>query len=134
MSVSMKLSGKKEVQDAIQAVIDTTNSKSLHRAVRKAFEPVYNTAREKVKKQTGTLHDDIHMEVRKRGSVVTVGLVITGVGASRWHLNEFGDKYEAPRPFIRPAWDEHNMSFEYKVGNEIGPSMSRAFSSGKAEV
>lgn len=128
----------KEVGDEL------TQAKTLRSAARKAFAPVLESAKAKVPKASGNLHDSIHMgtALPKSGdSVVAVGLVITnkakkGRATSEnrdgprdpyyWLFVEKGTAHHAAQPFVRPALDENAQVVVTAFAKEFEKGIKRA--------
>lgn len=112
-------------------------TKVLAQAARKAFMPVFETARQLVPVgDTAELAFSIALAVKKTSSgedVVRVGLKIVGKGganglppARRWHFIEFGTSRMAAQPFMRPALDQNVQVVLELLKVELQKSINRA--------
>lgn len=97
-------------------------AKAIKKGIRAAAKPMVKTAKQLATRETGTLQKSIGIGLKtfRRTGAVQIRLgprkSITGVGPDGRirkpfkyaHLVEFGNDKLPARPFMRPAWEQHN--------------------------
>jgi HK97 gp10 family phage protein len=127
-NVTLKVEGLKELEKALVEFAEKSPA-MIAKAQREPMQKVLADAKALVPKRFGLLRDALQL-VTKRASAARassaveslseVGLRIgrpkTGLVGTRghtmnprsyWHLVEFGTAHSAPKPFIRPAFDQN---------------------------
>lgn len=124
------LKGLEGVREQLAAVDSNLAAKALGQALRVAFKPVLEMAKQLVPVDTGELRDSLQLAVVKPGggdTVIAVGIIIgKGTGAKqakiaaaafgegqletdpparRWHFIELGTIHVKAHPYLRPALD-----------------------------
>ena len=118
MSIAVRFEGGRELERALQELgREATQKASLRRAARVALQPVADLAQANAPRLTGTLQ--LSVGVGTRLSKRQAGLhrrmfrddraaveVFAGAGPlAQATQAEFGNRDQAPQPYMRPAWD-----------------------------
>jgi HK97 gp10 family phage protein len=127
-----KVEGAKALEDALKLLPERTRGKLLTGAVRaganlvkkeiKARAPVGAEATKNNRKY-GHLRDNIIVAMDKTRSAVTYSV---GVGRAFWgRFLEFGTRFMAARPFMRPAFEASRDAAVRKMGDILGKGIER---------
>lgn len=148
MPSSFKVEGLKEMEKALFEMKSATAKATVRRAMKKAFQPFVDKAREKVSEDDGVLKDSIASSTRltknqrreARGSFDRNATVVmyAGAGARHAHLVEFGTDVRRhtgtgksvgampPNPFMREAWEETRGRVQGLLRQELADQIERA--------
>lgn len=147
MTVTMKLEGWKELEEALDDLTKAAGKGALRRALKTAAEPLADKMRAGAPVLRGNLQRSITVSTRlskrqdalhrrmfrddKASVEIFVGPSYTlGAGGRHGHLVEFGTYKVDPQPFARPAWDADKLLLLDRLGKEcwveIKKSVARA--------
>lgn len=147
MTVSVKLEGFKELDDALEQLSKAAGKGALRRSLKKAAQPLVEKMKAMAPVDDGDLRDSIDVSTkldgRQRGlhrkmfrnDKASVEMFVgpsyeLGGGGRHGHLLEFGTQHHAPQPFARPAWDSDKTALLDRLGKhlweEIDKSIARA--------
>lgn len=105
---TVKVHGLKELQRELKRLPDHLQKRAIRGAVKAGAMKVRKEARNAAAEDTGNLKQNIRVRVsRKRGQDRVTYRVGVTKDAFYGMFLEFGTKKMAPRPFLRPALDEH---------------------------
>lgn len=119
MSVTVKVEGLNELQKALRQLPDSTAKGVARRVLKKAGEPVAQTARQLVPVKEGHLRDSIGVSTklsktqRRKHRKIGKDDIEMFIGAGplpQAHHQEFGTKDHPAQPFMRPAWDKNKRA------------------------
>ena len=126
----VRLEGFKELEKALSEIGKASTQKAVvRRALKKAAQPMADTAMALAPRQEGTLQASIAVgtklsarqaKLHRRMFKDDKAAVEMFVGAgplSSAHNQEFGNEHHGPQPFMRPAWDAHAMPTLNRIGN-----------------
>ena len=125
--MTFKLTGVKELDNALRQFEPKLVKKIARKVVRKAAKPVQESAQRRVRVKTGRLKRSIKVRALKRSrkNKHRVGVrVITGEGffqGSTFYggFIEYGTKNMRKKPFMRPAMDENHETVRRVFQSEI---------------
>jgi HK97 gp10 family phage protein len=137
--ITIKVTGLKECEEALNELTNATARNVLKRALFKAVEPVEKAAEARAPVAQGQLRSDITISTqltknqRKENKKQSAVEVYVGVGGKRGpfaHLPEYGTAHSAPHPFMRPAIDANTGRvieiFRRELNIEIEKAKERA--------
>lgn len=148
MSVTVALSGFRELDEALADFSKASARNILKRAAIEALEPMAEEMRQRAPTRAsggGDLKDNIAVsdklgprqkKLNRRasaGSFVEVHAGVADIGGK--HLpsgvqQEFGNENHGPQPFVRPAWDQESMDtldrLKVALTDEIAKATARA--------
>ena len=138
--VSYKLEGLRELQGQLEDLGAELAVKILARSLRKAFQPVLQSAMGNLLThhniESGDLLAAIHLVAVKPKSgstVASIGLMISAKKttskippARRWHWIEFGTAHSPAHPFLRPALEANAQLVLDVLRVEIGAAIIKA--------
>jgi len=133
-TVNIDIVGNLTLQRKLLALGRHAQLRVLRPAVKFALTPISRRARSLAPKQSGLLKKAIKPIVSKRDAVgkVWVDPKIVGEynGEKRWpmkyaHLVEFGNKYMAPRSFIRAARDQGRAEALNRLREKVRSGLKR---------
>lgn len=137
MSFSMRMTGARELDRVLSSLKATTARGITRRAMAQALEPVAETARGLVPRDSGKLADSIGVgsklvknQARAARTSRDVQSMYVGPRSSMAHLVEFGTgprfqkngKFVGvmpPQPFMRPAWDAKREEVLARLTDDI---------------
>ncbi len=146
MQFKIKVKGFKELDRVLADLPLAVSRRIISDALKKAAQPVLDSARAKVPVGSGTyrgrprphLRDSLDVQPtlsrRQRSKRTVQGdvelfigpKVGIGQGGRHGHLVEFGTYKMAARPFLRPAWDENKNKVLDIFSKEIWENIKRA--------
>lgn len=116
----------------LRAMLERLNSVrredgALKRAMTDALGPTALLVAQMAPVRTGNLKRSIVISDKKKGAVKEEGVTKVYLGASyrkgargrHAHLLEFGTVKMAPRPFLRPAWDQDSRAMLVRLSDEL---------------
>ncbi len=101
----LKIRGLKQLDKKLQKLSSLGRLKALENAARKAAKPIRQAMMDRVAVRTGATWLDIDVLVRQTlpdRTIMAIGPTIIGT-AWRAHFLEFGTRFQAAQPFMRPA-------------------------------
>lgn len=138
MNVDFRTDGFVELSQILDALPDSLNRKIIKSALNKAANPIANAARQNLKsilskstnkrREKGRAPGNLIFSIKGARAKATrkyaqgVSIVLVG---PKWdegrhgHLIEFGTYKQAPRPFLRPAWDSQKKNAERVMKEQI---------------
>ena len=135
MTMDFKVSGFRELKAQLDRLPTVARQEgALKRAMIEALEPTAMLTVQMVPKRTGNLARSIIISDKKRGAVKEDGVVKVWLGASyqkgargrHAHLVEFGTVKMAPRPFLRPAWDQDSRAMLGRLSDNLRKQIEAA--------
>lgn len=139
MSVTVKITGIRECEAALDEMPTATARNVLRRALSNAAKPVEATAKAHAPVNQGVLKADIttatqltkrQRRKQPRHKATTVYVGVGGKRASVSHLPEYGTSHSAPQPYMRPAFDANAgrviEAFKIELRSEIEKAKARA--------
>jgi HK97 gp10 family phage protein len=110
MRVTVKITGVKEVQDALNSLPDAVRADALGNVLFEAAKPIADAARANAPVRTGKLRDSIKISLRARGMGEWVRAsrgagIFIGATAPHAHFSEFGTAREPAQGWFRRAYD-----------------------------
>ena len=135
MTMDFKVSGFRELKAQLDRLPTVARQEgALKRAMIEALEPTAMLTVQMVPKRTGNLARSIIISDKKRGAVKEDGVVKVWLGASyqkgargrHAHLVEFGTVKMAPRPFLRPAWDQDSRAMLGRLSDKLREQIEAA--------
>ena len=133
---TVKVEGLQELSYALGQLPKAVGKGVLRRILRKRAKPVADTMRRRAPRDKGQLADSISVSTKiskrqrrlERRTIdrdsVNVYAGPTQVPQAGWV--EFGSVHNTPKPFMRPAWDQHKMAALDGIGRDIGNEIARA--------
>lgn len=133
-----RVEGLREIERALKELPKATGKTILRNALKKRAKPIADAARAAAPVRAvggGQLRDSIAVSTklsrrqaslaRKEGKSAVE--VYAGAGPlPQAHLEEFGGPNNAPRPFMRPAWDQHKDGVLRGLADDLWKSIERA--------
>jgi HK97 gp10 family phage protein len=120
----MKLHGARQMDKVLAGLPRKIRGRVLSNAVMGAAGVIQRAAKQTAPVAGGTLKAEIVRRRRRGGNGVTVQ-----VGPTRdafWGMfQEFGTKHHAPRPWLRPAFEENKAEALDKMGKSLGRAIER---------
>lgn len=134
--MKVKVQGLRELERSLLELKVSTARNVGRRTLRQALEPMAEAARQNVAQdRTGELRESIGVTTgRPKGKGYRRQDRIEahmGPGQQPQAIQEeFGNRRQSPRPFMRPAWDAEKMGalegVKTILGEEIGKAVQRA--------
>lgn len=149
--MKFEFTGGKALEAKLRALGDPKAARRIGLfALRKAAEPIRDSAKSRVPVDQGNLRESIKIGTAKRGrgldgDVARVIIAIDrnvqlptekgkeGGGSYRDPgvagvavIQEFGTLKMAANPFLRPAWDSHKAATPQRIADEMKPALDRA--------
>lgn len=133
-----RMSGLKELDEALGKLPRATGKNVLRRIAIRSLAPVLSAAKQFVPVNEGHLRNSLKITTRlsKRQQRENAKEVAEGkasvqlyAGASALphsHLVEFGTAKMAPQPFLRPAWDANKEDVLQLIKDELGTEITKA--------
>lgn len=133
----VRVSGLKELDEALSQLPKATAKAVLRRIGIRALAPVIATAKTLVPVDDGDLRDSLKVTTklsRRQQSIQNKALaqgkasVQLFAGASALphaHLVEFGTSAMAAQPFMRPAWDQQKSAVLKMISDELGGEITK---------
>lgn len=122
--VTVQIEGMEQVRDALRRVPDQTRVLMSDVVAKTAFSARQRTIAG-APVSTGLLRNSI--TARSRG---LSGRVEIAGDAHYWRFIEYGTRYAAARPFVRPAAEEESATFEQRI-RQAAARLERDFSAGR---
>ena len=136
MVTRVKVEGLKELDAALGELPKSTAKAVLRRILKKAGQPIADTAEQLAPRDDGTLAESIGVSTKLtsrqrsqhrkmfKNDKASVEMFVGAGGLPQAHIQEFGsENIVTPQPFMRPAWDQHqNEALEIiktNLGDEI---------------
>lgn len=130
MKVTVKVEGLRDLEKALADIVSRTTRKRVgQRALLQGAEAMAIRARQIAPELTGQLMTSIDETTRKPRRHRRRAPVEAFVGAGQLphaHLNEFGTREQAARPFIRPAWDATRMQVLDGIKDALASEIDKA--------
>jgi HK97 gp10 family phage protein len=126
--MDFKVAGFRELKAQLDRLPTVARQEgALKRAMVEALEPTAMLTVQMVPKRTGNLARSIIISDKKKGAAKEDGVVKVWLGASyqkgargrHAHLVEFGTVKMAPRPFLRPAWDQDSRAMLGRLSDNL---------------
>ena len=147
IAMKVRLEGAKELERAIQKLGNRMADK-VEAATRSGALIIRNSASVKAPKRTGNLRRSIHIETQKKTRTICVVLVGTNLvyaaqkefggwiyprQAQMLHFFTYGgvevfthQVYQAPKPYLRPAFDENRSRCQEEIGRALAQVIRQA--------
>ena len=132
MKLTIKTSGFKEIEAALQRLEKASTQKAvMRRALKKAAKPLADAAEARAPKATGDLKNSITISTKLsdrqksrhrkmfKNDRAAVEMFVGAGPVSSAHNQEFGNENHGPQPFMRPAWDTEAQPTLERLGNEM---------------
>ena len=140
MSATVRLEGFKELEAELAKLERPAARKaSARRSLKKAAEPMVGVAQGMAPRgETQTLAPSISigtkLSKRQRGlhrkmfrdDRAAVEMFVGAGPLSSAHTQEFGTRFHAPQPFLRPAWDQEQGPILKRLKAELWADISKA--------
>lgn len=139
MITRVKVEGLKELDKALAELPKSTGKAVLRRVLKKAGQPMADTAERLAPEHDGHLKRSIGVstkltkrqkkEHRKmfRSDKASVEMFVGAGGLPQAHIQEFGsEKILTPQPFMRPAWDQHQDEALNIIKSSLGDEITKA--------
>jgi len=142
MKLSVDVKGLAEVAAAIEGLKPATAKRVLRKVATEALTPMRDKARALAPDdpRTGPPHDlksSIEISPKQKSgrqlrfteegaSSVTVFMGPTFEGYPQAIPQEFGTAHHPPKPYMRPAWDQHKHQALQHVATELGAEVQKA--------
>lgn len=142
MSETIRLSGFKELDSALERLSKAAGKGVLRRAGKTALEPIADAARSMAPNDPNTGGFDLVKSItvgtklskrqqglhRKtvRDDKASVEVFVGAGPLPQAHLQEFGTIKHAPQPFMRPAWEAGKMKVLEDLKKELWAEVEKA--------
>lgn len=130
MAQTVRVEGLRELERALNQLPKAAVKAILRRVLKKRSKPIGDTAKQRAPKDEGDLEKSIGVSTklsprqrrahRKSGGKDTVDMFVGAGPLPQAHMSEFGSAHNAPKPFMRPAWDQHKAAVLDGIGKDIG--------------
>tara|TARA_R110002020_G_scaffold84821_3_gene209813 strand:+ start:419 stop:877 length:459 start_codon:yes stop_codon:yes gene_type:complete len=146
MSVTMKVTGLKELERELEKLSKAAGKGALRRGLTKAAQPLVEKMRAGAPVGDGELRDSIAVSGKLsprqrrlhrktvRDDKASVELFVGAGPLPQAHLEEFGSLHNAPRPFARPAWDSDQEAMLDRLKTELWAEISKSVSRAQARA
>jgi HK97 gp10 family phage protein len=140
--VDIQVEGLKELEDALRGIDRETTRRSLvRRVLKKALEPMAETAVRLAPDDTRTTEPDLRTSIKisrfqRTGRAsqarqeaedwVDMYMGPTKEGYPQAVMQEFGAKQHPAQPYMRPAWDRHKVSTVALVKVQLADKLKKA--------
>ena len=105
----------------LDAIRNSVERQAVKKVLKTATEPLESEMKLLVPKKTGDLARSIETQISvKRKDSYNVKVGPLGEHGWRAHFIEYGTKFAAKHPFIRPAWDSRKEQVTNTIGHGIG--------------
>lgn len=134
MRDTFKIEGLRELERTMMDLPLVTAKSSVRRVLKKAAQPIADTAEANAPEDEGLLRESYGVgsrltksqrQVSPKESEVEVFVGPGSKGAGRGMQTEFGNNHQAAQPHLRPAWDEHNSETLEIVKGEIWSDVAK---------
>ncbi len=141
MAQMFRIEGLKELDKALGELPRATGKNVLRRVARKALEPIIESAKAKVHVLSGELRGSLAVSPKLsrrqkalhkklvRGDKASVEM-FAGAGAHvrvpQGVIEEFGGRFQAPHPFLRPAWDGGKAGVLNDIKRDLAAEIQKA--------
>lgn len=135
MTMKMQVTGFDDLQAMLVSLGSVARQdNALKRAMTTALEPTAMLAVQMAPKRSGNLARSIIISDTAKGAAKNPDAVTMYLGASyrkgargrHAHLLEFGTVKMAPRPFLRPAWDQDGDAMLQRLAGELRTQIAAA--------
>lgn len=142
MSVTVKLSGFKELEQQLDRLSKSAGKAVLRRALIKSAHPMAELAFNMAPDDPETNGNDLRASIgvgtklstrqaklhRKmfRNDKAAVEVFVGAGNLPHAHLQEFGTFKMGPQPFMRPAWDQDKHALLDRLSDELWAELSKA--------
>lgn len=133
MTDSVKVSGFRELDQALAGLSKSTERNVLRRTATKALQPFVDKAKSLVPVDEGRLRDSIVIGQRlsrrakaaDRNDPKQGVRVFAGTANRNGVPREFGSERSPAQPFMRPAWDATKDNMLAQIESELGRDIER---------
>lgn len=135
---TFKIEGLKELEEAFKQLENVNQRKaSARRAMKKAAQPMADTASQLAPRERGDLAESITVGTRLskrqaklhrkmfRDDRAAVEMFVGAGPLSSAHNQEFGNEHNAPQPFMRPALQSNVMGFLSTIKAELWADLQK---------
>lgn len=143
MSVTVNISGLKELEKELDNLSKAAGKGVLRRALKKAAQPTADLASTLAPRDTGRLagsiivgtkldgrqakiHKKMFRDDRAAVEMFVGPSYILGDGGRHGHLLEFGTYKMSPQPFMRPAWDQDKRAMLDRLSDELWAELEKS--------
>lgn len=128
MTMEFNVTGFRELYAMLERLNSVRREEgALKRAMTDALAPTAMLVAQMAPVRTGNLKRSIIISDKKKGAAKEEGVTKVYLGASyrkgargrHAHLLEFGTVKMAPRPFLRPAWDQDSRAMLVRLSDEM---------------
>ncbi len=148
MATTVRITGAREMEAVLRRLPGEIAQKALTAALRQAAEPVLDEARARApvgkeskgrvrfrRSRKGKVTVSNYGKLRPSLRIATVpasrtphsATVVVTVGKAFWGLFvEFGTRFMAARPFLRPAFEARKMEALNRLGQSLGEQIEKA--------
>lgn len=134
MSITVRIDGLAETQQALRALPDSTAKNVLRRIMRERLKPMADTARRLAPVDRGSLRESIIIGTKlsrrqkamhqREGDAVEMFMGPSNLAQAS--LQEFGTYKERAQPFMRPAWDQHKDELLQGIKDDLWREIEKA--------
>ncbi len=120
--IDFEMKGAKELQRLLKELGPQVASKVGDKALRAGARPIVAEAKRLVPVRTGALRRAITTAVERRRKGQAERVIVIGFKkphSRRAHLTEFGTRFTAAKPFMRPALDTKAGAALTAMGDEL---------------
>jgi len=134
MRKAVKLTGLRELENALAELPKATGKNVARRTLKKAAAPIERDAAANAPELSGSLRSDVKTGTRltRRQSAMARKAgkssveIHVGVSDPAGVQTEFGNDHQEPEPWLRPAWDSNQGRALDTIASELGSEISRA--------
>ncbi|MFN9438461.1 MAG: HK97-gp10 family putative phage morphogenesis protein [Brevundimonas sp.] len=130
MKVTVKVAGLRDLEKALADITSRATRKRVgQRALLQGAEPLVTRARQLAPELTGQLMasiDETTRKPRRHRRKVPVEVFVGPGQQPHAHLNEFGTREQAARPFMRPAWDATRVQVLDGIKDALADEIDKA--------
>lgn len=151
MTVTVKLSGFAELEQALDNLSKAAGKGALRRSLKRAAEPTAKLAAQMAPKRTGKLAASIIVGAKLNGRQTKIHRkmfrddrssvelfvgpsYLRGDGGRHGHLLEFGTIKMPPQPFMRPAWEQDQKAILDRLKVELWDQIQKAIARAEARA
>lgn len=146
MSVTMKLSGFRDLERELEKLSQAAGKGALRRSLKKSATPLAEKMRDRASEAEGDLKESIAVSTRLsprqrklhrktvRDDKASVEMFVGAGPLPQAHLEEFGSIHNAPRPFARPAWDSDRTEMLDRLREELWAEISKSVKRAEARA
>ena len=138
MANTVRVGGLKELEAALKELPRSTGKAALRRALKKAAQPVADSAASKAPVDEGALRESIGVGTkltrRQRGvhrkmfksDKASVEMFVGAGGLPQAITQEFGTVDHSPQPFMRAAWDAEKSGVLESIKDDLWAEIEKA--------